>query len=273
MKKIFAGLIVTLLITGLAVLPSCQDRAAKKMQTQKEKETVGELQNEIEENVYPLPTSAEVIKMLTDLEVGFTFGITNPTENVKKYFQHPSKAINLGVYGADLSYVTLYNMNQEVLNYLEVIQQLAAELNMSQVYDRTFYDSIKVNFDKRDKLVDLLTEKFNDTYNFLRRNDQQALALLVVGGAWVEGMYLTTHVTEVSYNSPGFSKVLLDQKDSFNTYMEITQPYLSNPALSDFIRKLDPIKNIYAGLGTSLTEQNIKEIKTAMVGIRSQVVQ
>jgi hypothetical protein len=273
MKKIFAGLIVTLLITGLAILPSCQDRAAKKAQTLKEKETVGELQNEIEENVYPLPTSAEVIARLTELEVGYTVGLTNPTENVKKYFQSPSKAINLGVYGADLSYVTLYNMNQEVLNYLEVIQQLAAELNMSQVYDRTFYDSIKINFDKRNKLVDLLTGKFNDTYNFLRRNDQQALALLVVGGAWVEGMYITTHVSEASYNAATFSKVLLDQKESFNTYIEITQPYLSNPALSEFIKKLDPIKNVYEGLGTSLTEKNIQDIKTAMVGIRSQVVQ
>jgi hypothetical protein len=273
MKKIFAGLIVTLLITGLAVLPSCQDRAAKKAQLQKEKETVNDLQDEIEENVYPLPTSAEVIRMLTDLEIGYTVGITNPTENVKKYFQSPSKAINLGIYGADLSYVTLYNMNQEVLNYLEVIQQLAAELNMSQVYDKTFYDSIKVNFDNRDKLVNLLTNKFNDTYNFLRRNDQQELALLVVGGAWVEGMYLTTHVSEVSYNAPDFAKVLLEQKASFNTYIEITQPYLTYPSLSDFVQKLNPMKKVYEGLGTSLTEQNILDIKTAIVGIRSQVVQ
>ena len=72
-------------------------------------EQVKEIENQIEANVYPLPTSAEVIKMLTELEVGYIIGITNPVENTKKYFSSSTRAVNLGVYGADLSYATLYN--------------------------------------------------------------------------------------------------------------------------------------------------------------------
>ncbi len=82
------------------------------------------MRTEIETNVYPLPTSAEVIKMLTDLEVGYIIGISNPVENTKKYFSSTTRAINLGVYGADLSYATLYNMQQEVINYLDAIRSL-----------------------------------------------------------------------------------------------------------------------------------------------------
>ncbi len=224
-------------------------------------------------NVYPLPTSAEVIKMLTDLEVGYIIGISNPVENSKKYFSSSTRAINLGVFGADLSYVTLYNQQQSVINYLDAIRSLSNELNMSKIYNEDLYTKIKQNFDNKDELVKILTSSFNDTYAYLSDNDQQPLALLVVGGAWVEGMYLTTHVSEAAYQVAGISKVLLEQKKSFDLFLDITKPYLNDPSVGDFVKLLDPVKNVYEGLGTSLTEQNIKDITKVIGDVREQIVQ
>jgi hypothetical protein len=179
----------------------------------------------------------------------------------------------MGVYGADLSYATLYNMNQEVINYLSAIRSLSNELNMSKIYDEALYENIKANFDNRDKLVDILQDAFNRTYGYLSEDDQQALALLVVGGAWVEGMYLTTHVSEAAYQVAGIAGVLLEQKKSFDRYIEITGPFLSDPVVGDFVKLLEPMKNVYDGMSTSLSEQNIKDITAAITGIRNQIVQ
>jgi len=273
MKKILAGIILPILMINFIFLTSCKHRAAEKQQEKAEMEQVKTIENQIEENVYPLPTSAEVIKMLTDLEVGYIIGISNPVENTKKYFSSTNRAINMGVFGADLSYATLYNMQQQVINYLDAIRSLSNELNMSKIYNAALYDSIKKNYDNRDELVRILTGAFNDTYIYLSDNDQQPLALLVVGGAWVEGMYLTTHVSEAAYQVAGISRVLLEQKKSFDLYLEITSPYANDPSVSDFVKKLDPIKTVYAGLGTSLTEQNIKDITAAITDIRAKIVQ
>src|SRR5450759_6459 len=212
MKKIIAGVILPMLIISFTCLTSCKDKATRKQQKKVEMEQVKTIENQIEANVYPLPTSAAVIKMLTELEVGYIIGISNPVENTKKYFSSTTRAINLGVYGADLSYATLYN-----------------------------------------------------TYSYLSENDQQPLALLVVGGAWVEGMFLTTHVSEAAYQVAGISRVLLEQKKSFELFLEITKPYATDPSVSDFVKLLDPVKKVYEGLGTSLTEQNIKDI-TKVIG-------
>jgi uncharacterized membrane-anchored protein YhcB (DUF1043 family) len=273
MKKIFAGFILPLLIISFTSLSSCKDRSAAKQQKQAEKEQVKEIQGEIQTHVYPLPTSAEVIKMLTDLEVGYIIGISNPVENSKKYFTSTTRAINLGVFGADLSYATLYNQQQEVINYLDAIRSLANELNMSKIYNSDLYTKIKANFDNRDELVKILSSAFNDTYAYLSENDQQPSALLVVGGAWVEGMYLTTHVSEAAYQVAGISKVLLEQKKSFDLYLEITKPYLTDPSVGDFVKGLDPIKKVYEGIGTSLTEQNIKDITKVIGDVREKIVQ
>jgi hypothetical protein len=275
MKKTFGVLILSVFMTSLIFISfnSCKNTASKKELKTQEMEQEKTLEGEIESHVYPLPTSAEVIKMLTDLEVGYNIGITNPVSNTKKYFNSKQKAINMGVFGADLSYVTLYNIQQEVMNYLDAIRTLTYDLNMSKIYDQSVYDSIRANFDSKDKLVKILTGTFEDTYSYLSENDQQDLALLVVGGAWVEGMYLTTHVSEAAYNVAGISRNLIEQKQSFELYLEITQPYISNPVIGDFVKLLDPIKIVYEGLTTSLTLKDIKNITVAIEGIRAQIVQ
>jgi len=273
MKKTFAFLLLPILLVSFSVISSCKNKETKKEQKKVEMGKIKTIEENIESNVYPLPTSAEVIKMLTDLEVGYIFGISNPVENVKKYFSSTSKAINLGVFGADLSYATLYNIQQEVINYLDAIRSLSNELNMSKIYDETLYDKIKQNFDNRDELVKVLTSAFNNTYTYLADNDQQALALLVVGGAWVEGMYLTTHVSEAAYQVAGISKNLLAQKKSFELFVDLSKPYETDPIVSDFIKELDPVKKVYEGLGTSLTDQNIMDLTKAIEEVRGQIVQ
>ncbi len=275
MKKAVAVIIIPILILSVSGLSSCKNRTEKKEKDQKsqiELNQVETLGSEIEKNVYPLPTSAEVINMLSELEVGYILGITNPVENARKYLTSASKAVNMGVYGADLSYATLYNIQQEVINFLYGIRSLANELNMTKIYDETLYDKIKKSFDNRDELVNILTEAFNKTYAYLSENDQQPLALLVVGGAWVEGMYLTTHVSEAAYQVAGISKVLIQQKESFDLFMDITKPYLEDPNIKEFVNKLEPIKKVYDGLTTSLTNQNIIDITNAIEKVRSQII-
>jgi len=273
MKRNYAGVILILIAFIFASSNSCKNRASEKQQKLVEKEQADTIEKEIEKNVYPLPTSVEIIKMLTDLEVGYIIGITNPVANAKKYFSSTTRAINLGVFGADLSYATLYNIQQEVINYLNSIRSLSNELNMSKIYNEELYEKIKTNFDNRDELVKILTNSFNDTYSYLSDNDQQTLALLVVGGAWVEGMYLTTHVSEAAYQVAGISKVLLEQKKSFEVFLEITQPYATDPSIGDFLKRLDPVKKVYSGLGTSLTDQNIQDLTKAITDVRDQIIQ
>lgn len=271
MKKTISLLILPIFLIGILGLASCRNE--KKEQKKIELEQIDTIKSEIKSNVYPLPTSAQVIKMLSDLEVGYIFGISNPPENTRKYFSNKARAINMGVFGADLSYATLYNNSQEVMNYLDAIRSLASELNMSRIYDPALYEKLVKNFDNKDTLVNILSTAFDNTYKYLSDNEQQPLALLVVGGAWVEGMYLTTHVSEAAYQIAGISKNLLEQKKSFEVYLEVTQPYMTDILVSEFVKKLDPIKVVYEGLGTSLNMKNIMDITKAIEGIREQIVQ
>jgi len=268
-KTIF---LLAILLISASGLNSCRNRTEKTEQKKIEREEIEVLNREIEETVYPLPTSAEVIKMLTELEIGYIIGISNPTENVSKYLTSKTKALNVGVYGADLSYATLYNMNQDVINYLDAIRSLSNDLNMGGIYNEKIYDQIKNSFDDKDKLVSILTTTFNGTYNYLSDNDQQAAALMVVAGAWVEGMYITTHISESVYHVEGIVRVLLEQKKSFELYYEIAKPYADDPMVNEILEVFEPMRLIYEKLDTSLTLKNVEEITRTIEEIRQKLI-
>jgi hypothetical protein len=42
--------------------------------------------------------------------------------------------------------------------------------------------------------------------------------------------------------------------------------------VENFVKLLDPVKKVYEGLSTSLTEQNIKDITKVINDVREQIV-
>ena len=271
MKKIVIVLLPVLILTVTGLF-SCKNQKGSDDQEKIDIQEIEELSKEIEEIMYPIPTSAEVIKMLTELEVGYMVGVSNSVENVKNYVTSKSKAINLGVYGADLSYATLYNMNQDVINYLDAIQVLANDLNMLDLYSQELYDDIQNNYDNRDQLVNILSGAFDNTFGFLNENNQQSQALMVVAGAWVEGMHITTHISESVFHVEGIVSVLLEQKKSFELFINLATQHADDPAVKDILDLFEPMKKIYEGIDTSLTEKNVKDITREVALIREKLV-
>ncbi len=272
MKKTFMKLLVAVMILAVAGSYSCKNRGETKKNKELNKLEEQGLENKIEENVYPLPTSAEVIKKLTDMDLGYILGATNSPDNARNYVESYKRSVNIGVYGADLSYTTLYNMQQDVIDYLAALHDMSLEQNLAKIYDPYLYDEIKTNFDNRDTLVKILTDVFDRTYGYMVDADQANLALLMVGGAWVEGMYLTLAVSESGGHLSGFESVLLEQKKSFEQFEDIAKPHADDPLVSQFLASLQPIREEYAKLGTSLTMQNIEDLKSAVGSVRAELV-
>jgi len=272
MKRTLSKILVAVLILSVAGAYSCKNRKENKQQKEMNAIEKQVIEQKIEENVYPLPSAAEVVKKLSDLDLGYIIGVANPIASGKNYVSSYSRAVNLGIYGTDLSYATVYNMQQDVIDYMEVMRTIANDLNLSKIYDESLYSIIKDNFDNRDTLVAILTGAFDKTYAYMIDAGQVNLALLMVGGAWVEGLYHTTHVSETGAHITGFESTLLDQKKSFEMFEDISRDHAEDPLVAQFMLGLKPVRDVYATLGTSLTLQNIEDLKTAIGQVRSELI-
>jgi hypothetical protein len=272
MKTTLIKMFAAVMIIAVAGLYSCKNREGYKNQKVIPTQEKQQIEQKIEKNVYPLPTSAEVIKRLSDFDLGFIIGLSNPPANAKNYVSAYSRAVNVGIYGADLSYATLYNVQQDVIDNLGAIRTLSNDLNLSKLYDESLYQKIKSQFDNRDTLVSILADAYSKTYSYMVDGGQENLAILMVGGAWAEGVYLTASVSESGNHLTGFESLMLEQKKSFELFEETSKPFANDELVKKFMKDVEPIRDVYAKIGTSLTMQNIEDLKKAIATVRATLV-
>jgi len=274
--KIIRHFILSVIIAGLFfTVYSCKPRSDKNKTRGKvllkpmAKEVI---KSELKEFVYPLPTSFEVIEMINDLEIGYDIGISNLTENADKYFIEAKKAINLGVYGADLAYASTYQMKQEVMLFLETSRKLADDLGIASIYNEELISEVENSIDNKDELVELITNSFYDIYSQLNQNGKANLALLGVAGSWVESLFIATQVSANAYHNIGLVKIIHEQKHSLGILMNILNDNKGDEKIDKMIKELIPLYNIYETVDENLSEKQVNAIVTEAEKLRTQLV-
>jgi hypothetical protein len=272
-RKISYVLFIALIVIAFA---NCS--GGNKNETSEESSTEGmldksEMETKVREVVYPLPTAYEVTELINKVEASYIIGITNELSNVDKYFTDKDQALNLGVYSADLSYASTYNMQQELMTYMEASEILVKELGITGAFSRDFVEDIETNIDNKDKLVDLITNSFYDTYEYLVTNHKEDLSLLVLAGTWIEGMYISCNVSETVYNNPELVKVILHQKGSLDKLIELLVPHSEHETIQAILTDLQPIKLVYDSIDeTGITESQLNQIIEQANALRTKVV-
>ncbi len=272
-KMLYMGAFVV--FSAVLLTSGCKNRSSNNNSVSSENlpvEKKQEIKKQVKDFLYPLPTSMEVVQMLQDIGISYIIGISNPVDNVDKYMSSHSKAIALGVYGSDLSYASVYNMQQDVISYLDVIKKLASELYLQEVYNEKIITRINNNLNNKDSLVNILTNVLFDSYNKLNQNGKGDIALLMVAGGWVEALYLTTHVSANSYNNYELVKIIADQKKSLDKLMDVLNERKNDSVIHDLITTLQPLKKLYDEAGDSMTEQQLKDISAEVEKIRNKLL-
>lgn len=232
------------------------------------------VEEDVREFVYPLPTSFEITEMLNRIGASYILNLSNPTDNVKKYLTEKSKALNLGIYSADLSYASTYNQKQTTSDYMNVSKILIDALNISAAIDPNIVSQIEAKQDDKEALIDLITNTFYDTYEHLNKNNRSAVSMLIIAGSWVEGLYIVTHISEDTYNNKEMVKLVMDQKSSLNKLIELMKVTENDPAIEETLKLLKPIQNIYNSIDAgSITENQLNGITSEVSKIRETIIQ
>lgn len=269
----FSGILLLLLII---LLTSCRGKTTGEDAENKKERfqpmVKDAIEKEVEEFIAPLPSSFEVTQMLNDIGISYILGISNSVNNVDRYFTERSKALNLGVYGADLAYASTYHMKQEVMLYLEATKKLTDELQISSAFNETLVESIEKQLDDKEELIQIITNSFNDTYDFLNRNGKASLSLLVIGGSWIEGLFLTTHVSANVYHNYDIVKIIHEQKEPLEQLITLLEEYQDEQIIQEFIDDLTPLKEIYDSIGETLNEEQVNNISSAVETLREEII-
>ena len=221
---------------------------------------------------YPIPNSYDITKHIYQAGAPYQISLANGPEKTGEYITQRDKVLNLGVYAADLCYATIYMMKQPTMNYLEASKTLIEDLGISSTFNITYAERIEANIDNRDSLIAVVTESFDDTWNYLVENQQDVLARLVVCGSWIEGVYITTNVALKAVDNTTMLEALTKQKTSLNELVTLLGPVKDVDEVVDVYKGLLDIQEFYVGIGDIMTDEQLKILEEKISTLRGSIV-
>lgn len=147
---------------------------------------------ELQKIFFSIPAPTEMASLIKNNGYKFDASMLNSTENAAKYTGEVKQAINLGIYGADLSYASIFDQKQESMNYLAAAQKLARQMGVDGALQDQMIERLNANQDNRDSLVSIVSEAYSDLNGYLKENNRVEVSALVIAGGWMEALYLST---------------------------------------------------------------------------------
>ncbi len=267
--------LLSILVVSLLVITGCKQRTSTSgsgSETDTSAINMQEVQSDVGEIVYPLPAPFELSQKLDQIGASYVGNVLNPVDNVDKYFTEKSKALALGVYGADLAYAGTYDNTQDINRYSGVLRTLVDDLGIDIKYTDYFNEDSREKLNNKDTLVKVVSNVFYDTYSFLNKKSDPALAALVVSGTWVEGLYIATHVMNDTYNNYEMVKLIYDQSKSLGKVIDLLDKFENNEVVSGISGALKKLKAMYDETNGSLTKEQLDSITKTIETIRSSIV-
>lgn len=272
MKSIFPAAL--LIIASSVILASCNMGSKSSSKSSSAPEIKKEnVEKEVRDFVYPLPTSFEVTEMLNRIEAAYILSLSNPVSNVENYLTERSQALNLGVYSADLSYASTYNQKQETVDFMNASKNLIDELDIAAALDPQLLEKIENNLDDKDQLVGLISDSFYDTYEYLNKSDRASVSLMVLAGSWVEALYISTHISEDTFNNKEMVSIIMDQKEPLDKLMTLLEQQKSNADIEETIKDLKILHEIYNTIDAgSISEDQLTAIVENVAVVREKFI-
>ncbi len=161
---------------------------------------------------FMMPSPMQIANMIQKSGSNYNKAMLNPVAGASKYTESMKQALNLGVYGADLGYITMYSNTQDALEYYKTVNTLADQLKITASFDPTLLKRFSDNIANKDSIMSLVGEAFRRSDNFLRDSEQDHLATLILAGGWVESMYFALNTYKAEPNNQDMAIRIGEQK-------------------------------------------------------------
>ena len=236
-------LLILVIISGFF---ACNEQATTENQAGIENIRNTHVLKSVNEVFETLPSPLETSELIVQADVKFNDRILNPVRNVPYYETSKSLALNLGIYCADMSYVSHYDQKQLTMEYLSAIKTLADNLGIIRVMSKNDIIMLEDNVYNQDSIRIIIKDVFFSSGEYLNESNRPEMALLVQVGGWIEGLYIAMQLATQSIE---INKELVDriveQKESLNLVLKSLKNYSDYSGIDDVYKDMLRLQKIY----------------------------
>ncbi|MGB0886804.1 MAG: hypothetical protein ACPGSL_01665 [Vicingaceae bacterium] len=207
---------------------------------------------EIDGKVFSIPSPIQTAILIKNVGSNYNKEILNEPSKLASYSTNFKKAINLGIYGADLGYVTLYDQTQDAISFLTAVKSIADDLGVSSAFDIELVERFEMNIGNQDSLLVLVSDAYKASDRFLKGNEQNNIGSLILAGGWIESLYFAVNTAEMTGNKDVITRIA-EQKTTVINLIKLLTPYYSKPEYTVLINDLIELNKTYEQIEFSYT--------------------
>lgn len=221
-----------------------------------------------ENSLFSVPSPYQLSILIKNIGANYNAELLNPTDNFKQYTSLFKKSINLGVYGADLAYLNIYQQSPSALTYFSIIKIMAQDLGLSAAIDPNIFERIENNIDQQDSLLYIMSNTYHNVDFFLKENQRQREGALVLAGGWVEAMYFLSKLALETKNDVLIQRIG-ENKQPLENLIKVLSPYYNETEdikllvddLIDLAYEFDAIETSYKFIEpTTIPESKLTKV-------------
>ena len=214
-----------------------------------------------------ISSPVEIANLLQMLEVPYSSQYLASSIDANKESTNFNKALKLGILGADLGYLNMYEKTGSSLDLLSSIRKLAEDIKVGQFFDFETIKRLSQNKSNLDSLLFISIDSYEQIDSYLRANERGQLSALMIIGVWIEGQYLATQVVD-KFPDKMLSDRIGEQKIILNDLIMLANPYCErDPEFGELCKYLQEIKEKYREIRITYTlgEPVSREVDGALV--------
>ena len=248
--RLLCNIFIILLASMLWI--SCgadQSKKVEKSLTEQEADELDKMSqdfNKAKQIFYSLPSPIETAMLIKRSGVQFNESLLNRTDNYSKYTTTLQKALNLGIYSADLSYASMFDQTQIAIQYMGISKIMAQDLGVLNAIDEEIIHRLETNINSRDSIMEIITESFMNSDIYLKENGRPETAAIILAGGWIEGLYLA--VKSVDSKRSGNDDLvdrIIDQKISLSSLIQLLESYHNIEMVNRLLIDIRKVSNVY----------------------------
>jgi len=248
--------------------------------------------------LFSVPSPLQIAVLVKDLKIPYNNELLNSSKKYQDYTTSFKQAVNLGVYGADLGYLNIYEQLPDAAAYFAVVKTISKDLGILNTFNEETIKRIENNNNNRDSLIYILADIYREADTYLLNNDRNETGILIIAGGWVESMHIITSLLKTDRDQKIIDRIG-EQKNPLNNLIELLRPYYGK--ISDeydkFVEDLADLATIFDGVvieyvykeptvdatnkttvinshsKTIITEQQIVQITEGIKKIRTKLIE
>ncbi|SDJ96472.1 hypothetical protein SAMN05421823_101537 [Catalinimonas alkaloidigena] len=238
------------LLTALALLSACDPETQSTPDVAESLDQAAvetpKLSNEVlRDLLQSIPSPLETSMLIKESGAQYEKGYLNSVDNKSNYNTNARKALNLGIYGADLGYTNLYSRSQDGIYYMNAVRDMAEGLQIGQFFDFELIRRLATNTTNLDSLLLITTQNFQQINTHLQDQNRTNLSVLILAGGWLEAQHLMNQVVQDHPDQEALKERIGEQKIVLERIMLVLDSYSQDPSIGPLAADMKQLKGIF----------------------------